>query len=316
MSSEIIFPNLQGIKQLISLLNTTKIKKTEYLKRRFESTSKNFYETITFLEKLELIEVRSDSIECTYTFQKFVNFPNDKLKFQKAFLIQILQSKKQDFKIFNEYFSKFQLNEDKLVYKPTTKQRLQDSGVRNLLMELDIIEFMEFEKTYRISNEFQYFFIENKDKHSITPEEFEKRSKKQNKIGYLAELTILDYEKNRLNSKLNIIHSIIHVALENISAGYDILSYEMDNKGSIFIERHIEVKAVSIIDYKFYWSRNEIETAKIDGLQYYLYLLPVVGNSKFDINNLKIIPNAFENVFLKNKEWNKQEELFSFWKMN
>jgi hypothetical protein len=87
----------------------------------------------------------------------------------------------------------------------------------------------------------------------------------------------------------------------------------MANRGGFF-DRLIEVKAVSPIDFKFYWSRNEIETARVHGPNYFLYLVPVFKNG-FDMQKLKIIQNPFKRVYLDNKLWLRQEELVSFWVM-
>ena len=47
-----------------------------------------------------------------------------------------------------------------------------------------------------------------------------------------------------------------HVALEKVDAGYDIKSFEdkLDSQGNA-IYRLIEVKAVSVWDYHFYWTK-------------------------------------------------------------
>jgi hypothetical protein len=74
----------------------------------------------------------------------------------------------------------------------------------------------------------------------------------------------------------------------------------------------IEVKAVSPTDFRFYWSRNEIETARIHGPNYFLYLVPASKNG-FDMLKVRIIPNPFKRVYLDGKSWLRQEELVSFW---
>ena len=98
--------------------------------------------------------------------------------------------------------------------------------------------------------------------------------------------------------------------------GYDIKSFEdyLDSN-SKRIERYIEVKAVSVDNYKFYWSRMEIEIAKVFGEKYYLYLLPVISNNNFDFEKLIIIRNPFENVFSNVREWKKEEECITFTKI-
>jgi len=97
-----------------------------------------------------------------------------------------------------------------------------------------------------------------------------------------------------------------------MSSFYDVLSFTESENKSGFSDRLIEVKAVSAIDFKFYWSRNEIETARIHGPNYFLYLIPV-SKSGFDLHKLKIIQNPFKRVYSAKKIWFRQEEVIAFW---
>jgi hypothetical protein len=105
---------------------------------------------------------------------------------------------------------------------------------------------------------------------------------------------------------------INHVAAENVGAGYDILSFTESANAAGHSDRFIEVKAVSPIDFKFYWSRNEIETARVYGPNYFLYLVPVFKGG-FDLQKLKIIQNPFKRVYSAKKSWLRQEEVIAFW---
>ena len=99
-------------------------------------------------------------------------------------------------------------------------------------------------------------------------------------------------------------NSIEHTAKINVGAGYDIKSYDFLLNDKKQINKFIEVKAVSDVELKFYWSKNEINTAKLFRNKYYLYLLPVIKSGKFDFSKLKMIQNPYNKVF-KNKGWNK-----------
>ena len=81
-------------------------------------------------------------------------------------------------------------------------------------------------------------------------------------MGLSAELQVIKYEKKRLRSQPDLAKKIKHVAPEDVSAGYDILSWEIKHDKGTAIPRYIEVKAVSAVDSKFYWSQNEVEKAK------------------------------------------------------
>ena len=136
----------------------------------------------------------------------------------------------------------------------------------------------------------------------------------RNIVPNAAELEVLDYEKVRLSTRPDLVEKLFHVSLENTRAGYDIESYEISSTEADPKLRLIEVKAVPIPKYRFFWSRNEIDEAKKLKEQYYLYLLPHIGNKVFDTDNLDIIPNAYSNVFDMRETWAKREESYSFWK--
>ena len=60
------------------------------------------------------------------------------------------------------------------------------------------------------------------------------------------------------------------ISIIDVAAGYDIVSYNNDE--AIEHDRFIEVKSY-VGSPHFYWSNNEIETAKLYGNKYYIYLI-------------------------------------------
>ena len=129
-----------------------------------------------------------------------------------------------------------------------------------------------------------------------------------------AELEILEYEKNRLSTYPELLAGFEHISQSDVNAGYDIKSFDLEPGVKGFAKpRYIEVKAVSKLNFKFIWTRNEIDKSKVSGNQYYLYLLPVISDKKFDIAGLKIINNPYEKVFKNKNYWEKREEQYSIW---
>ena len=95
----------------------------------------------------------------------------------------------------------------------------------------------------------------------VSPSVLQVHNRKCEELGLKAELAILSIEKERLSHFPHIVGKIDHVAIRDVSAGYDILSYETPVQNENPIPRYIEVKAVSQWDVEFYWSVNEIEVA-------------------------------------------------------
>ena len=60
------------------------------------------------------------------------------------------------------------------------------------------------------------------------------------------------------------------ISVIDVSAGFDILSYE--DETSTAYDKFIEVKSF-YGNMHFYWSENEIETAKLYEGRYYIYLI-------------------------------------------
>lgn len=144
-------------------------------------------------------------------------------------------------------------------------------------------------------------------------DELDKALQAERKLGIQAEETILQFEIRRLASLGNKIEAklVRRISQLNTQAGYDIDSFNAKSD-SLQYDRFIEVKAVSPFDYKFNWTKNEIEKAKLYGEKYYLYLLPVIGENKFDLPRLKIIKNPYIRVYKNKKEWNCVAKSFVF----
>ena len=224
------------------------------------------------------------------------------------FLINILLNKKS---VYNDYVSKylgnFELKNNELTYKPFSKERIKYSGIRNLFSEVGFLNLGQ-NYNYHINTAHNKKILRKRKQSVITPNKLKSILDKQNQIGLSAELRIIVHEQDRLK-KLGINNDLEHVALENVSLGYDIKSWE-----SAIDERYIEVKAVSILDYKFHWSKNEIEVSEKFGEKYYLYLLPVIDSETFDIDSLVIVKDPYNEIFSKDTEYQKEPEQYSVWK--
>ena len=150
---------------------------------------------------------------------------------------------------------------------------------------------------------------------TLTPDGLELLHIRQSQLGKGAEISVMGFEKQRLREFPNISNEIEYVAEVNVNAGYDILSFTILSDGKR-IKRYIEVKAVSNENFKFYWTRNEIETAKKYGKGYHLYLVPIIGTNNYDLDNMEIINDPCEKLFEKESKWTSLVEEYSIWKKN
>ena len=273
----------------------------------------DFDESLHFLAELNLVAFNEEIIERTDEFQQLIDQVGQEKSLAVQYIVkQMLNANNQISKSVQEYFSKFSLKGDDLIYKPIAKIRRKESGIRNLLIDFGILGYSDSEKFYYITDEYLPLFVKKSQGIYQSPNELEYLLKKQKELGSAAELVILGYEKKRLENNPKLVAEVQHISQRNVNAGYDIKSSELESSEENPIIRYIEVKAISLTDFRFFWSRNEIKVAKYYGERYYLYLLPVLSQGTFDIFKIAIISNAYKNVFLCSNTWRKTEELYSF----
>jgi len=312
-----LFDNISfhQIKVLINIFYSLSELKHEFIKNWFQPDAQNYKETLDFLKGLKLVKIKDDIIILTDEFTKIIKEYNQNENIINNFLLKKLINSKNIFsrEIFT-YLSNFKIYNDSFEYTPTIERRLKESGIRNLFIELGLTWYDRQNKKYEITDNYVLDFIKYIENRKMTLEELQFILKKQEDLGKAAELEIIKYEKNRLKKKPQLLKYIEHTSKCNILAGYDIKSCELEKNDFQTPElRFIEVKAVSILNYRFNWSRNEIDKSKLYGMQYYLYLLPMVKGKRFDIKKLKIIRDPYKNIFKNENKWARQEEKYSVW---
>ena len=105
-----------------------------------------------------------------------------------------------------------------------------------------------------------------KDTTGLTPEKLKAHQEANAEAGLSAEIYVMYFERQRLDGH-PLLDMIKHVALSDVTAGFDILSFE-DVK-ELVPSRRIEVKSWSGIK-RFYFSADELRTAKKIGDRYHI----------------------------------------------
>lgn len=297
--------SLKNILVIFELFETVSLKEIHYFKQLYLKNAENFEDCIDFLSSLNLINIKNGNLELTPQLDGFLlEQPNENRT--KEFIVSKLLGKRNIY--IWEYLEKFSVSIDKYIFEPHISENLQFSNLRNLFIELEFISYNPSEKNYEITEKYIPLFVSIVKEHSISPEKLKKIIEEHEKIGKCAELEIMNYEKSRLSSHKDLLSAIEHKSLKDTSAGYDIKSFSVGENLEV-IERFIEVKAISYFEKKFYITRNEIETSQKHGLNYYLYLLPVIGKYKFDLANLMIIRDPINSIF-NSREWIIETEQF------
>jgi hypothetical protein len=289
----------------------------QYIRSRYSVDGSNFQETLDFLEKIRLISINEETIVASRQYQRFLNkfveSGRSELFLKEFFTERLVIDKCSLADEVREFLSRFRFQGGRWEFTPSNIDRLKFSGLRNLLMDLDMLEIDAPTNKYIIARSALIQSDKRPTSGVFTREDFLKILREREEIGWEAELQVLDYEKRRLSFSPRLVDYIKHVAEIDVNAGFDIRSFEEELGGDGEpVTRYIEVKAVSPADYRFYWTANEIDAARAYGEQYFLYLLPVVPKRELDITSLMIIKDPYSTVYENQNEWIRTVETFCF----
>jgi hypothetical protein len=297
------------LQKLINLINDTKEKKNTFIERSYSAISNNFSEVKEFLKELKLLIEDSGRLKISLELQWEKDNPSSDEKIKTILLDRLLKTEGSNKKELKEYLKNFS-EETSYCYYPGQLERLRYSDIRNFLIELNLIEYDRTLNFYRIEEKKLNLFETYLDHSKFSQTDLDKKLKRQKEIGLSAELQVIKYEKKRLRSQPDLAKKIKHVAPEDVSAGYDILSWEIKHDKGTAIPRYIEVKAVSAVDSKFYWSQNEVEKAKEASKKYFLYLLPVISEKEYCIEDINIIQDPAVKILDNPGKWNTEVEKY------
>ena len=273
--------------------NLTELVKIEYLKN-----NQYLQESLNFLLELKLLEINGNSI--TPNREAISNF--DKELFLK------LSDNPEYGQFLKEYLANFILLNEKYFFKPDSIYNNLTSDLRNFLISAKKINYQN--NVYSVVDLEILNLINEKE---FSPEQLEKVLKNKKKIGEKAEKYIFKKESEKIKS-IDSNLKVDHVALRDVSAGFDIQSYE--KKKEKINKIYIEVKAVSKSNYKFYLSMQEKQTAIKFKDKYYIYLLPVdLSNpEKFNFEKLLKINNINNSIFKNKVDWKVENDGFVIFK--
>ena len=298
ISNNRAFDNL-GFEQVGVLLDTLKssrLRTRPHVERKFSQQAQGFDETVAFLIRVGMVKERDDSLSMS------IEWPETKKAEKQACVLHSLLRVRNRYRseVFR-FVSGFAMVDGELAYFSSAQFRSSESSVRNFLMELGIVKHEPGTEKYLLAPEYVSLFASAKDDANYTaPSTLSHDLVTKSEIGFAAEEAILSYERARVGRLLT--HKVDHVSQRNVAAGYDIRSFTVEGSDSIF-PRFIEVKAVPKRSFRFYWSRNEVDVARVMADWDYLYLLPVDKHGLFDIARLKIIANPYDVVLAEATDW-------------
>ena len=299
--------NLDAASVLVELIGNTKVVETELLERRFRERAQNFEAVLKFMNALEALVIRRTNVCCTNEFDEMREaLKRGKHVFARYIAVRGVESRTVFGRQFEDVIRKFSLKHGQACLALDGLAGTLYSA-RNFLLDTGALQFDYQSGTYRINDWFYRVFIRVRYTRGTTPERLNSVNEEKAKIGNVAELAVFKHECEAVGHKDA--QNVIHVALENVSAGFDIASVRREENTGEPRFRMIEVKAVSLRDWSFTMTKNEVRVARENENAYFLYLVPVIRGEP-QIEKMDIIRNPAKNLLDESKwvvergDWN------------
>lgn len=290
----------QQILTLLDVLQDSELKHREYIERRYLERAPRFEITLQFLTEIGAVQDDNSVLTSTPTIQVLSGHVTRQNLAQVLINLIVCGENRFRSDVFG-YIEQFRVTDGRAVHRPTVEQRSAESGVRNFLMELDVVSYDASENQYVLSAEYSALYANARcPSLSVSPAELQRSRQEKEDIGLSAEIAVVSYERQRVGAQLA--DRVDHIARRNVAAGYDIRSISVV-AGDRILPRYIEVKAVPAGTFRFYWSSNEVRVAESFGSWYYLYLLPIDRGGTFNLEDLWIIRDPHSVVLGSVNEW-------------
>ena len=290
----------RNVRLFIEVLQNLKLNQTSLVETTYLNAASYFLETAQFLDSLKIINFHEDEIHRgpNYT-EALVALKKGKDQFFEYLIRLTLQSKSLYAKELTAFITKFEPNDKGGLVLPRLAPDEYSYAVRNFLIEADALELNYHTGLCTLGGYLEKIYPKTRHCIGISPIEFENAQSGQTELGLLAEKEVVAYEKSRAGDLFK--HFVIHIAKFNVAAGFDVHSVRSKD-GKISQWRYIEVKAVSLVDWRFYWTKNERKVAEQYRKTYFLYLVPIVGKM-FSMDQLIIIPDPINYLMNNRSEW-------------
>lgn len=284
------------IRALVGVLHQCVLQTEWNIENRYKENASNFAQTLAFLTTIGLIKRSKGSLLLDAQLPEAHD-----TNFRWMVLERVLHSKSLYRTEIAHFLGKFELSDGLLSYQSSEHTRSKESAVRNFLMEVGAVTYSLVKARYAIAPEYISFCASVRQKSThYSPKQVTAAAEDRDEIGLAAEEAVVAFEKERVGARL--VHRVEHVALCNAAAGYDVLSVTAKTLEDA-ISRYIEVKAVSLRTFQFFWTLNEVHVAHLLGPLYYLYLLPVGVDGEIFTDRLVMICDPYSVVLSHADKW-------------
>ena len=295
--------SLESAQVLVELIGDNSTLEKKLLKRRFSERARSFEETLKFMEGMRAIEETPGGIRRAGSLDGMQEaLKTGERKFIEYITRLGVVSATRYGKEIRGVLEAFRLDKGQ-ARLGSEDLRGELYAARNILLEAEAMQLDREAGTYTINSWFHREFIRARFAHGTKPEKLDNVVRAQAEIGFAAELKVFEHERETLGPKDAA--NVVHIALENTNAGFDIASTRREEETDQLRIRMIEVKAVSPKHWAFTLTRNEVRVATENKDSYFLYLVPVIeGEPK--ITKMDVIQNPAKELQVES-EWTIRE---------
>lgn len=294
------------VQSLLKVLSHSTMRRSQFIEAIYSEQARNFRETLQFLKGINWVREHQDELLLTNDGDSAGRGAQNDAEIRKRLLDAIISEASPYKNLIADYLTQFKMTETGLVHRPPVSERLNESGLRNLLMDIRVVTYRADDDAYALGEVGVELYVWAKDlQRPVSRKKFEAEVKQKEELGSAAELAVLEYEKNRVGVKWA--SNVEHVSARMPFACYDIKSMTLhDGKA---VPRYIEVKAVAADSHQFYWTASEVEAARLLRAKYFLYLLPVVAGGGFDLTRMTVLEDPYISVYQNPQAWLIEENV-------
>ncbi|MGO9246362.1 MAG: protein NO VEIN domain-containing protein [Verrucomicrobiia bacterium] len=294
------------VRRLLEILAEISMRRTQFVESRFAEQGRNFPETVRFLEEIGWIRRDGNEFALTASGDVACKSVHNDNEIRQRILEAVIDVNSPFRELLADYILRFGEVNSEIGYRPPLAERLREAPLRDLLMDMRAVERRAIDDTYVLvgGGVDLYVWARGLRCHA-SRKGMEAATKRQEELGFAAELVVLAYEKQRVGTKWA--SRVEHVSSESPFASYDIKSVTLS--GDTAETRYIEVKAVPGDSHQFYWTASEVELSKLLRGRYFLYLLPLVAGRGFDQAQLMVVGDPWTSVRQNSDKWLIEENV-------
>lgn len=294
------------IQCLLSILFQSTMHGKHFVETTYSERARDFVETLQFLKDINWVKERHGELVLSDAGSAAYAAAQDDEEIRKL-LAEVVIAEVSPYRAdLADYLLRFSLGGSNLSYRPALSERLQQSPLRNFLIDIRAVSYRADDDTYLLEESAADLYVWAVNyRRSASKGMFQAVAKRKEQLGFAAEIAILEYERGRVGARWA--HKVEHVSAGSPFACYDVKSVTMRSGDAI--PRYIEVKAVPPDSYQFYWTRSEVEAAQVLKAKYFLYLLPVSTSGDFDLTRILIVEDPYISVRQNSEAWQIEENV-------